>query len=384
MPCDYCDRDTDERRDCFRCSEQIRLCKQHYDRGAHRCQTCDGSFCSRHLISCYECRNKFCTKHSEKCAVCSKLFCDHDAPPRRHGCTDSSSKRKASEIARDTQTNSNSSLVGTSNTNVTCPQTTTTSTTTTSTTPPPLRITTDTLPDVRFLLSAPTDYDQTIAATGGTPPYTWALVSGNPPPGIAMDTQGRLTGRPLSAGVFNFRVRVTDSTGQTDEADLSIVSWGSGAASTRPTLQPNAAMKVARKPTSNAPDIRLEQSIGNRLAELGFKVEYNPIPKQDEDRLRDPFFDISTYKPEKNVPEQDFKIENQYFDCYSPNQATTTDAIWYNVKNKVPRQAQKIVINMENSANRPDEVDNKFQDFTMARLEELLVMDSNRHIIPLI
>lgn len=50
----------------------------------------------------------------------------------------------------------------------------------------------------------------TLAATGGTPPYTWS-VSGLPP-GISLDaSSGAITGMPSQAGTFDFTVTVTDS-----------------------------------------------------------------------------------------------------------------------------------------------------------------------------
>lgn len=54
-------------------------------------------------------------------------------------------------------------------------------------------------------------YNQAITATGGTAPYTFAVVSGSLPPGLALAPGGALTGTPTTAGSFTFTVRATDA-----------------------------------------------------------------------------------------------------------------------------------------------------------------------------
>lgn len=54
-------------------------------------------------------------------------------------------------------------------------------------------------------------YSQTLMATGGTAPYTWAITSGNLPAGMALDKNtGILSGAPSAAGTYNFSVTITD------------------------------------------------------------------------------------------------------------------------------------------------------------------------------
>jgi hypothetical protein len=56
-----------------------------------------------------------------------------------------------------------------------------------------------------------TAYSQTLAASGGTQPYTWSVVSGALPSGISLNSSsGSLTGTPSSAGTFAFTVQVSD------------------------------------------------------------------------------------------------------------------------------------------------------------------------------
>jgi hypothetical protein len=66
-------------------------------------------------------------------------------------------------------------------------------------------------------------YSQTVAARGGTQPYTWS-VTGTLPPGFdPIDTStGAITGMASSAGTFNFTVNVTDNVGATATRPMSI------------------------------------------------------------------------------------------------------------------------------------------------------------------
>jgi hypothetical protein len=57
-------------------------------------------------------------------------------------------------------------------------------------------------------------YAAQLAATGGTPPYTWIVLAelGALPSGVTVDAStGRLSGTPATGGSYSFSVRVTDS-----------------------------------------------------------------------------------------------------------------------------------------------------------------------------
>lgn len=56
-------------------------------------------------------------------------------------------------------------------------------------------------------------YDLTLQASGGTPPFTWSLLSGVLPPGMDLTSQGRLQGTPTQEGSFNLTLRVVDGSG---------------------------------------------------------------------------------------------------------------------------------------------------------------------------
>jgi hypothetical protein len=65
-------------------------------------------------------------------------------------------------------------------------------------------------------------YSVTFQATGGSTPYTWSVISGSVPAGLSpLTSAGVLTGTPTTAGTTLFTVRVTDSAGVPDTADLA-------------------------------------------------------------------------------------------------------------------------------------------------------------------
>ncbi len=59
-------------------------------------------------------------------------------------------------------------------------------------------------------------YSQSITASGGAAPYTFSLLSGNPPPGVTLSTNGLLSGTPTAAGSPSFTVLVNDTNGCSD------------------------------------------------------------------------------------------------------------------------------------------------------------------------
>jgi Putative Ig domain/Bacterial Ig domain len=84
--------------------------------------------------------------------------------------------------------------------------------------PPPLVIQTVQLPDT----TAERSYTQTLAATGGVPPYTWSIASGSLGQGLNLSASGVLSGTPTAPGTVVFVVRVTDSAQQSVTRTLAI------------------------------------------------------------------------------------------------------------------------------------------------------------------
>lgn len=84
---------------------------------------------------------------------------------------------------------------------------------------PPLTITTTALPGGTVGIA----YSQVLIATGGTSSYTWSIAAGTVPAGLQLiGVTGAITGTPTAAGTSTFTVQVTDSSGATAQAHLSI------------------------------------------------------------------------------------------------------------------------------------------------------------------
>lgn len=89
--------------------------------------------------------------------------------------------------------------------------TSTAATVTVTVTAPALLLSPQNLPDGRV----GTAYSQTITASGGTAPYSYAVTSGPLPVGLDLGTDGTLSGKPSAAGSYPITVTATDSLGAT-------------------------------------------------------------------------------------------------------------------------------------------------------------------------
>jgi hypothetical protein len=87
-----------------------------------------------------------------------------------------------------------------------------------------LMITTSSLPNG----SVGTAYSQTLAATGGSSPYTSKITSGTLPTGLSLSSSGVISGTPTTAGgPTSITFQVTDNTGTSATSSLSITINGS-------------------------------------------------------------------------------------------------------------------------------------------------------------
>jgi hypothetical protein len=66
-------------------------------------------------------------------------------------------------------------------------------------------------------------YSQALAASGGTPPYTWKLVTGSLPAGLNLDASGKISGNPTAAGTVKFTLQVADAGGKMLSLEFTIV-----------------------------------------------------------------------------------------------------------------------------------------------------------------
>ncbi|HEV2350977.1 MAG TPA: putative Ig domain-containing protein [Terriglobia bacterium] len=73
--------------------------------------------------------------------------------------------------------------------------------------PAPLTISTTAVPSG----AAATAYSATLAASGGTSPYSWSVSSGALPTGLTLSTGGVISGTPSASGSYSFTAQVNDS-----------------------------------------------------------------------------------------------------------------------------------------------------------------------------
>ncbi len=91
-------------------------------------------------------------------------------------------------------------------------------------------------------------YSQTLAATGGTAPYTFSIKSGNLPSNLTLDSGGAITGTPTTAGgPTTVTFQATDHVGNTATKDLTITIVVAPSITT--TALPNGTVGIAYSQT---------------------------------------------------------------------------------------------------------------------------------------
>jgi sugar lactone lactonase YvrE len=87
-------------------------------------------------------------------------------------------------------------------------------------------------------------YSQTIAASGGTSPYSYQVTSGTLPAGTSIDSSGLFSGTPSAAGSFTFTVSATDANSITGSQAYSL-TVSAPAIAVSPASLPAAQVNVA-------------------------------------------------------------------------------------------------------------------------------------------
>jgi C1A family cysteine protease len=101
-------------------------------------------------------------------------------------------------------------------------------------------------------------YEEIMEATGGIPPYTWAIIEGALPGGLELDTgTGVISGTPIEDSDFTVTVNVTDDAASSDSMDLALKIY--------PPLEIN---------TTALPDGELGEAYTATLEATGGKTPY--------------------------------------------------------------------------------------------------------------
>src|SRR4029077_4901835 len=112
----------------------------------------------------------------------------------------------------------------------------------------PLTVTTTSLPNGTQSAA----YSTTLAATGGTTPYTWSVSVGALPAGLALaSSTGVISGTPTGTGTTNFTVKVTDANSKTATMALNLTAVVPPITVTTTSL-PNGTLNTAYTTTLTA------------------------------------------------------------------------------------------------------------------------------------
>ena len=116
-----------------------------------------------------------------------------------------------------------------------------------------------------------TAYNQTIAASGGIGPYTYAVTSGTLPTGLILDTNsGVISGTPTSAATYSFTVTATD----TQSTDTGSQAYSIQIVAPPSTTLTESVSSLGLEASGNARTITLT----NTGADTAFNVTYSPSP----------------------------------------------------------------------------------------------------------
>jgi len=106
----------------------------------------------------------------------------------------------------------------------------------------PLTVTTTSLPPA----TSQGAYAQTLAASGGTPPYNWSVAVGTLPQGVTLTASGVLSGIPIIPGSYGFTVQVTDGLGTVAIRNLNLeVTAAASLTITTPATLPNGVVTIS-------------------------------------------------------------------------------------------------------------------------------------------
>jgi hypothetical protein len=112
-------------------------------------------------------------------------------------------------------------------------------------------------------------YSGSLTASGGTAPYTFAVVSGQMPQGVSLaDSTGTISGTPTASGKFSFGVSVSDSKGASRDQSLVVTVANATTASTPAPTSPPPATPPPNTPSPTAPTSPVASSGGTSPSNL--------------------------------------------------------------------------------------------------------------------
>ena len=88
-----------------------------------------------------------------------------------------------------------------------------------------------------------TPYTTSLAATGGTAPYTWNATG--LPSGLSLNLSGAVSGTPSASGTFSISVKVSDATNKSASATLNLTIQVAGQLTITTALMPAATVTSA-------------------------------------------------------------------------------------------------------------------------------------------
>ncbi|HIJ86309.1 MAG TPA: S8 family serine peptidase [Desulfuromonadales bacterium] len=123
------------------------------------------------------------------------------------------------------------------------------------------------------LLEEGRQYDLSLGVLGGLPPFSFEIIAGALPAGMTISSTGRVVGTPIAAGGTSLTLRLTDSRGNSTDANWS------------PTVQANGGMSAVSddqlvlpaNPVLGSAGRSVYTFVGNDLAEYAATVHYEYV-----------------------------------------------------------------------------------------------------------
>jgi hypothetical protein len=145
-----------------------------------------------------------------------------------------------------------------------------------------------------------------------------------------------------------------------------VVGGGSGGPAGKGSLtgHPTRPGPNDRKP-ENISALQRENESARTLADNGYHVEQNPLPKP-------------------NGKKPDYRINGEYYDCYAPNSSSVRNIATNVAKEKVRRdQADRIILNLDDTSVEIEAIKKQLVDWPISGLKEVIAI-KNGSVVPVL